>query len=140
MRVLLRRHFDAAHQLPFHHGKCHELHGHRWTVEITIEGEPHPDDQRDPESGMLLDFGRLKALLDDYLPDHRMLNAANSVPTGWPTSSDWATTAGRGLVNPTAERIAERMALDLGPVIDALGLSLVELRIWETPDSCAIVP
>jgi hypothetical protein len=36
--------FDASHRLLHYRGKCHNLHGHRWKVEIWISGETdeHP--------------------------------------------------------------------------------------------------
>ncbi len=36
MRLQYRFHFDAAHQLPNYSGKCANLHGHRWEVEVVV--------------------------------------------------------------------------------------------------------
>ena len=33
----VKDHFDAAHFLPWHEGKCKNLHGHRWEVEVIIQ-------------------------------------------------------------------------------------------------------
>jgi 6-pyruvoyltetrahydropterin/6-carboxytetrahydropterin synthase len=81
--------FEAAHFLPHHDGKCKRLHGHSWVGWVEVEGKALQDSG--PESGMVIDFGRLscalKPLLDGFL-DHHLLNET------------------LGLVSPTAEAIA----------------------------------
>lgn len=67
MQLYLKRKFDAAHFLPSHPGKCKNLHGHTWLVEVWAEGEV------DPETGMVVDFGDMKTVID-FL-DHTALNA-----------------------------------------------------------------
>jgi len=54
-------------------GKCNNRlgHGHNYTLEVTVAGEP------DPLTGMVLDLGELKELLDREIMrrmDHRFLN------------------------------------------------------------------
>ena len=34
-------HLDTSHRLLHYKGKCANLHGHRWKVEVWIEGEPN---------------------------------------------------------------------------------------------------
>ena len=41
--------FEAAHQLPWHSGKCRNSHGHRYRLEVPVEGPIGPN-------GMVLDF------------------------------------------------------------------------------------
>ena len=36
-RLELEHHFDSAHYLPKHTGKCNQLHGHRWEVKVVIQ-------------------------------------------------------------------------------------------------------
>jgi 6-pyruvoyltetrahydropterin/6-carboxytetrahydropterin synthase len=71
--------FDAAHQLegldPSH--KCGRLHGHTYTVEVTIGSESLT------EEGWVIDFGDLswiKDFIDNEL-DHRNLNVFMKQPT-----------------------------------------------------------
>ncbi len=47
--------FSAAHRLENYRGKCENLHGHNWKVEITVES-----DYLD-ETGLAMDFTELKA-------------------------------------------------------------------------------
>lgn len=44
--------FDAAHFLSNYNGKCHNIHGHRWSVYVSIKGELN--------NGMVVDFTDLK--------------------------------------------------------------------------------
>jgi len=78
-RLELEHHFDAAHYLPDHPGKCHRLHGHRWEVKVVIQTT------KLNEAGMVVDFGAIKDIIDEL--DHRYLNES--------------------MDNPTAEHIAE---------------------------------
>ena len=57
--------FDAAHRLRLHKGKCFNLHGHRWRVEINIMVE-------DMQGDMVIDFGTIKETLKDEF-DHKVL-------------------------------------------------------------------
>ncbi len=105
--------FEAAHQLPWHPGKCRRLHGHNYRFEVTVE---RPVDQNGPlnENGIVLDFDELhevvhREVVERY--DHRYLNDL--------------------MENPTAELIAGEVWKQL----EAAGLALARLRLWETPDS-----
>lgn len=67
--------FDAAHQLPFHDGKCANEHGHTYTVTLVVSGERQPVDGR-PDGGMVVDFGWLDASWRsiEHRLDHKDLN------------------------------------------------------------------
>ena len=107
-RVVRTFTFDAAHQLPWHPGRCRNLHGHTYRLEVTVEG-PIGDD------GIVLDFADLDAIVRREVVerfDHTYLNDL--------------------LDNPTAELIAA----DIWKRLEAVGaLRLARLRLWETADS-----
>jgi len=68
-RVTVTKSFSAAHALKIG-GRCEELHGHNFKVDVTVEGrELGPD-------GLLIDFRELKrwtvGVLDEL--DHKFLN------------------------------------------------------------------
>jgi 6-pyruvoyltetrahydropterin/6-carboxytetrahydropterin synthase len=99
--------FEAAHQLPWHTGACRELHGHGYRIEVTVGGRVNDD-------GIIIDFADIgdavgRTVLSRY--DHRYLNDI--------------------LDNPTAELIAQ----DAWKQLEAAGLQLVRIRLWETADS-----
>jgi len=97
-------------------GKCNNPHGHghNYTLEVTVAGEP------DPETGMVLDLKDLKDILDREVMqrmDHRFLNY--EVPE----------LAGQ---IPTCENIARVIWRLLDPKIKQGKLHRV--RLYETPD------
>lgn len=70
-------HFDAAHRIPGHKGKCQYLHGHTYTLLVELTGKP------DPTTHMLVDFYDLKEVVDVILEnsDHDLLNNKYPVTT-----------------------------------------------------------
>ena len=65
--------FDSAHFLSGYQGKCANIHGHRWHVEIEIQAEYL--EMQGQMRGMLVDFGDLKRdlkkLVDEF--DHTLI-------------------------------------------------------------------
>lgn len=117
--VSVQRTFAAGHALRNYHGKCENVHGHNYRVQITVNGE-----QLDP-NGLLVDFLELKRLTDqviEYL-DHRFINDL----------------APFDVLNPSAENIAkyfyDRVSSGLK---DAVPVRISEVRIWETDTSSAV--
>ena len=99
--------FEAAHQLPWHEGKCRQLHGHSYRLEVTVEGPIG-------EQGIVVDFADIKRVVErDVIDvyDHRYLNEL--------------------LDNPTAELIAA----EIWKVVESADLAVSRIRLWETPDS-----
>ncbi len=68
--LFVRETFAAAHRIERYHGKCEELHGHNFRVDVLFEGERVGDD------GMLVDFALLKGMLRQITAelDHKYLN------------------------------------------------------------------
>lgn len=52
--------FDSAHFLKGYNGKCSNIHGHRWTVEIEIEVKDGELIKEGHLRGMIVDFSTLK--------------------------------------------------------------------------------
>jgi 6-pyruvoyltetrahydropterin/6-carboxytetrahydropterin synthase len=70
-RLRVSSDFSSSHQLRHYEGKCENMHGHNFSVEVDVVGE-----RLDPKLGILMDFKELKRLLKivtDEL-DHRHLN------------------------------------------------------------------
>ena len=63
--------FSSSHQLRHYEGKCENMHGHNFEVEVDVVGE-----SLDPKLGILMDFKELKRLLKTVTDelDHRHLN------------------------------------------------------------------
>lgn len=117
-QLKVKGHFDAAHQLDGYAGKCYNLHGHRWDVEVCLQGK------KLDKVNMLVDFTQVKTFMKDifdgYL-DHNYLNE----------------TLDEG--NPTAEFLAEWFYVVLSEQIEVgkSGVELVSVTIWESPE-CSV--
>lgn len=137
----LRETFDAAHQLPYHDGKCAHLHGHTFQIEVGIFGEVRPNNHEDPQSGMVCDFSSVKSVLKAILPDHLSLNEPIearhndlSVPD---VHSQWR----HALINPTAENLARclyGLLKDSEKTFDEA--KVLYVRIWETAKADVTYP
>ena len=114
-RMQVKTHFDAAHYLKSYVGKCSNMHGHRWDIEVCLQA--HELDVRN----MLVDFvvvkAELKRLLDEKL-DHYLLNES------------------LGESNPTAEFLARWLFKQMEKAAVGWGVRLVRTCVWESPDCC----
>lgn len=117
-QLIVSKRFAAAHRLVNCQGQCSKLHGHTWTVEVSVEG-----DNLDP-NGMLVDFRILKSKIGQVIEemDHSYLN---EMP---PFNQENC--------NPTAENLAAYIFQRLRSIL-APELTLAEVRVWESPDACA---
>jgi 6-pyruvoyltetrahydropterin/6-carboxytetrahydropterin synthase len=74
MYILKAEHsFDSAHFLAKYEGKCGNIHGHRWKVEVEIQSPSLI--KHGQLDGMVIDFGDLKrdvkVMVDNY--DHALI-------------------------------------------------------------------
>jgi 6-pyruvoyltetrahydropterin/6-carboxytetrahydropterin synthase len=60
--------FDAGHRIPDHKSQCRNLHGHRYTLEITLVGAVIQE-EGSSDNGMIMDFSDVKALAKKHLVD-----------------------------------------------------------------------
>lgn len=60
--------FEMAHALMGHDGKCANIHGHSYTLSVTLIGEAI-DDTSDPKNGMVMDFADLKRIIKEHIVD-----------------------------------------------------------------------
>lgn len=119
--------FCMGHRLPFHGGKCYNLHGHQYEVECSVVGEVSKEANA-PDEGMVVDFTdikqALKTLVDGTL-DHKCL-ISNTDPLAVTLSY----MPGVLIVNfvPTAENIARF-------ILERLPQDVWHVKLWETPTS-----
>lgn len=60
--------FDAAHQLVGHFGKCANLHGHTYKLEVGLRGIPNTTPGASDE-GFVMDFYDLKKVVGEMIVD-----------------------------------------------------------------------
>lgn len=137
-----RLEFDAGHRIPDHHSECRNLHGHRYVLELTLEGEVI-DAPGSAAHGMLMDFSQVKAIAREHVVDrwdHGFL-----VYEGDRVVRDFlATLPGHKTIVmaavPTAENMARAAFEILAPRLRDRydnDLRLRKVRLYETPNSWA---
>jgi 6-pyruvoyltetrahydropterin/6-carboxytetrahydropterin synthase len=142
LTITKRLEFDAGHRIPQHKSQCRNLHGHRYALEITLEGEP-VDDPTSSDHGMLMDFSDVKAIAKDHLVDlwdHAFLvhDGDTLIRDLLARIPDHKTVVLKRV--PTAENLVAIAFEILDPLYTARfgnGLVLKKLRLYETPTSWA---
>ncbi|EIC14098.1 6-carboxytetrahydropterin synthase QueD [Kingella kingae] len=126
--------FDMAHMLDGHDGKCQNLHGHTYILQVEISGNLH---ESGAKKGMVMDFADLKAVVKTHILDKmdhafiydttskrecqvaNLLNQLNSKTYGINTRTT-----------------AEEMTRHIFNVLTAeANLPVSLIRLWETPSS-----
>jgi len=117
MKLGVTMDFSAAHFLPQHPGKCKDLHGHTYKVEIVVVGE------QKGSTGCVADFAEVKAHVGEVLElvDHKFLNEI--------------------LETPTSENIVLFLKQQLEKKLEQsdLGVSLYSIKLWEGRDKWAMI-
>lgn len=116
--VSVRGSFSAAHRLTDIGGKCENLHGHNFTVEVSVTSE------RLNEQGVVIDFRQLKSYLGETLGilDHTFLNETA------PFADD----------NPSSERIARFIYDEMKKkIVDKRVNGQIRVTVWESETSRA---
>jgi 6-pyruvoyltetrahydropterin/6-carboxytetrahydropterin synthase len=125
-RIYKQVYFDASHRLLHYQGKCANLHGHRWRVEVWIEGKI------DSVSGILVDYNEIKTIVDRF--DHQiMLNENDPMVSCIRQFQPVITTPG----DPTSELLAGIIMDQINGHCSEAGkvARVVRIRVWES-DTC----
>ncbi len=116
--VMIERNFSSAHQLRGYKGKCENLHGHNYKIEIYARGSELDN------IGLLVDFGELKDAADEVVAylDHRNIN---ELP---PFDEE---------LNPSAENLARYILERVASRVGDERVSVYKVRGFETPTRVA---
>jgi len=110
-------HFAAAHQLRDIGGKCEDLHGHNWKVEVYVSGRELDD------NGLLIDFkiikDKTKMILEGL--DHKFINELSYF----------------NKVNPSSENLARYIFDSLSHEINDNHIRVSRVSAWESETACA---
>ncbi len=123
-RIFKEVQFDASHRLLHYRGKCNFLHGHRWKVEVWMEG------QAGERTGMVADFNTIKDVICRF--DHQIiLNSEDPMADAIRAFHPVVTTPGE----PTSENLASLFAGLIRDECTRQGLDarVVRIRVWESP-------
>jgi 6-pyruvoyltetrahydropterin/6-carboxytetrahydropterin synthase len=116
--VTVEESFAAGHALRGYKGKCENVHGHNYKVQVTLEGAELD------ATGLLVDFVELKRLIREVVArlDHQFINDLEPFTE----------------LNPSAENMAkyfyERIAQGLR---QEPAVRMREVKIWETDTTSA---
>jgi len=111
-QIGIRTHIDSAHHLSDTGTKCDRLHGHRWEIEVSVEGPL-------TNQGWVVNFSELKRMVQDLGLDHCLLNDFLPQPTA------------ENLASYIHQRLKERLPENLKDTL--------VVRVYESPDSWAEV-
>ena len=109
--------FSSAHRLRNYKGKCENLHGHNWKVEVSIASEMLD------KTGLVIDFSDIKMHLAHVLKplDHAFLNDIAYFKKN----------------NPTSEHIARYVFEHMKKRVQKNHLRIAKVTIWESDTACA---
>ena len=115
--LTVRCSFAAAHRLREYEGKCENIHGHNWLVEVKVAAESLN------RIGLAIDFKDLKAATKCVLQrlDHKYLNDVEPFDE----------------LNPSSENIARWVFTSLKEQLRDSPVILRQVSVWENPDCCA---
>lgn len=120
--VTVEQTFAAGHALREYKGKCENVHGHNYRVQITVEGE------KLNRIGLLVDFVELKKAVRQVMErlDHQFINDLEPFT----------------VLNPSAENLAKYFYDEVsGRIPDNNGdapTRISQVKIWETDTSIAV--
>jgi 6-pyruvoyltetrahydropterin/6-carboxytetrahydropterin synthase len=142
LKITRKLEFDAGHRIPDHRSLCRNLHGHRYVIEITLEGDL-VDVEGAPDRGMVMDFADVKSLAMEHLVgqwDHAFIvyQGDTQVREFLASMPDHKTVVLDCI--PTVENLAASAFRILSAVYDAhygVNLRLKHLRLYETPNCWA---
>ena len=127
--------FDSAHFLYGYKGKCANIHGHRWVIEVQINGDSLVP--TGSKKGMLVDFSDFKNLVKEFADnfDHALIYETGSLK---PATVGALNSEGFRLIalrfRPTAENLAKHFYDEL----KKKKLSVLSVTVYETPENCAV--
>jgi len=113
--VTIKKSFSAAHRISQIGGKCEELHGHNFLVEVSVAADRLNDE------GILVDFRLVKQWTDEVLDelDHKFLNDHEYFKTN----------------NPSSEHIARFLHDRIAGKARGANLSLSRVTVWESDNA-----
>lgn len=117
--ISVQKTFAAGHALREYRGKCENVHGHNYRVEVCVQGE------RLNRIGLLVDFTEVKRLLNQVIDrvDHRFLNELEPFDR----------------LNPSAENLAKYFYDEIhrGLAGNDVPVRVTAVRLWETDTQSA---
>jgi 6-pyruvoyltetrahydropterin/6-carboxytetrahydropterin synthase len=142
MKITRKLEFDAGHRIPDHRSQCRNLHGHRYVLEITLQGNLI-EEVGASGRGMVMDFADIKALAVEHLVekwDHAFIvYRGDQIVRDFLATLPHHKTVVLDTV-PTVENLASTAFQILNGIYNSHyrnNLHLQHLRLYETPNCWA---
>ncbi|GGE40676.1 6-pyruvoyl trahydropterin synthase family protein [Psychroflexus planctonicus] len=139
IRITKQFTFETAHALYGYDGKCKNIHGHSYKLDVTVFGEPINDSDH-VKCGMVIDFGDLKQIVKKEVVDvwdHAIILNRN---TPHIELAEQLKTSGNDVVlvdyQPTSEKMIEDFAERISTKLPD-GMQLFSLKLRETETAFA---
>ena len=131
-RIGFKTTFDAAHRLHKHEGKCFNLHGHTYNVEVVFSGPVN-------ENGMVLDFADLKQKTEIALAawDHSLILDSHDPLSGVLLDNEIPLNVVLMDDEPTVENMILLIQKDIRFQFADVSIELVSIKVFETPNCWA---
>lgn len=136
MYILKTEHsFDSAHFLTGYEGKCRNIHGHRWRVEIEVKAENLV--QGGQLDGMVVDFGDLKKAVKNMVDvyDHALIIEEGTMRK---ETLSCLTEDGFKIIKVDFRPTAENFAAFFFRTIKSKGFDVKRAVVYETPTNSAV--
>lgn len=117
--ITVANYIDSAHLLRGYQGKCANIHGHTWRVEVNLKGEQLN------EIGLLVDFHDIKKIIKEVTEafDHKLINDFEPFDK----------------VNPSSENLAKYFFHEIKKGLSTFGdVAIVKVLVSESRDTSAV--
>ncbi|MCX7914193.1 MAG: 6-carboxytetrahydropterin synthase QueD [Thermodesulfovibrionales bacterium] len=118
-KLMIETGFSAAHQLRGYKGKCENLHGHNWRVQVFVTSETLN------EIDLVIDFHELKQITNEIVStlDHKMINSVFPFTEKNPSSENIA----KWIFDVLKEKLKEKQN----------NLKVSTVTVWESSTASA---
>ena len=134
-KIRIEESFDSAHFLSGYQGKCANLHGHRWKIEVTVGKETLQEEGNYRD--MVIDFGDVKKavrdLADSY--DHALIYEEGTLQRA---TVEALLAEGFRLIAVPFRPTAEQFSKCFYEKLSSDGLPVRRVAVYETPENCAV--
>ena len=138
IRVTKEFTFEMAHALLGYDGSCKYVHGHSYSLSVTVIGIP-VEDENNPKLGMVIDFGDLKKIVKENVVDvfdHALVLNAKTPRDGFEATAELFDKLIFVDYQPTSENMVVDFARRISGKLPRT-MSLHNLKLRETATSYA---
>jgi len=139
VRVTKQFKFETGHALYGYDGLCKNVHGHSYQLDVTVIGSPINDPQH-VKNGMVIDFGDLKAVVNQEIVQPFDHATVLNVNTPHKEIADEMENRGHKILRVNYQPTSELMVLDFAVKLQAKlpkYLKLYSLKLRETATAFA---